>query len=146
MKFSLKHTTYNILICLKSLKFSYINSLYKKEYYLIKKIYNFERLALISIILKLHNVLYHKFRIEYILKNYTLNKQREKNNVLFKYLQSYRYISKKQNNFYFNISTNINTKTTSPLNLIGLQSLYITYKILQSKHTIYICSKINQIS
>ena len=146
MKFSLKHTTYNIVTCLKSLKFSYVNLLYKRQYYLIKIIYNFEKLTLISIVLKLHNMLYHKFRIEYILKNYASNKQREKDSLLSKYLQSYRYLSKKRNNFYFNVSTNINKKITSPLNLIGIQSLYITYKVLQSKHPIYIYNKINQIS
>ena len=146
MRFSLKHITYNIITCLKSLKFSYINSLYKEQYYSIKKIYNFKKLILMSIMLKSHNMLYHKFKIKYILKDYASNKQKEKDSVISKYLQSYRYLSKKQNNFYFNISNNINKKIASPLNLISLQSLYITYKILQSKHPIYICNKISQIS
>jgi hypothetical protein len=146
MKFSLAHATYNILTCLRSLKFSYINSLYKRPYYLIQKIYSFEKSTLINIILKLNNKRYHKLKIEYILTNYASNKQLKIEYLLSKYLQSYKYFLRKQNNFYFNVSTNINQKTTSPLHLTGLQSLYITYKILQSKHPIYIYHKINRIS
>ncbi len=146
MKFSLKHTTYNILACLRSLKFSYIKSLYKKRLLLLKQEYNSEVLILIKLILKLHSLLYFKFKIEDLLKNYASNQQIKKDSLLSKYLQSYIYLSKKQNNFYFNFSINKSKKITLPLSLIGLKSLYITYKLLQSKHPIYIYYRINQIS
>lgn len=146
MKFSIAHTTYNVLTCLRSLKFSYINSLYQRPYCLIKQIYSFEKSTLISVILKLNNKLYHSLKIEHIFTNYASNKQLKIQYLLSKYLQSYKYFLRKQNNFYFNVSTNINQKTTSPLHLIGLQSLYITYKILRSKHPIYIYHKISKIS
>ena len=146
MKFLLTHTTYNIITFLKSLKFSYINSLYTRPCYLIKNTDNLRKLTVINVILKLSKMLYRRLKIEYILEYYASNKQLKIENLLSKYLQSYEYFLRKENNFYFNISTNITQIITSPLHLIGLQSLYITYKILQSKHPIYIFYKINKIS
>ena len=146
MKCLLIHTTYNIITCLKSLKVSYISSLYKRPCYLMKNIYNLEQLTTISIILKLNSMLYHKLKIEYILKHYASNKQLKIDSLLSKYLQSYKYFLRKHKNFYLNVSTDITQKITEPLHLIGLQSLYITYKILQSRHPIYIFHKINKIS
>lgn len=146
MKFSLKHTTYNIMACLRSLKFSYIKSLDKRQLFLIKQKYNSEVLILINLILKLHNLLHFKFKIEYLLKKYTSNQQLEKDSLISKYLQSYKNLSKKQNNFHFNFCINKSKKITLPLSLIGLKYLYVTYKILQSKHPIYIYYRIEQIS
>lgn len=135
MPLSLKHNTYNAITCLRSLKNSYSKLEYKEQLFSKNKIYKIEVLTLISIILKLHRILYRKFNITNLLEYHTVN---QKNSVLSKYIQSYIYMSSKQNNFTINLYKNMEI----PLNLIELNSLYINYKLLRSKNPVYVYHKI----
>lgn len=135
MQLSLKHNTYNSITCLRSLKNSYSKLEYKEQLFSKNKMYKIELLTLISIILKSQRILCRKFNITNLLEYHTVN---QKKSVLSKYIQSYTYMSSKQNNFTINLYKN----KEIPLNLMELNSLYINYKLLRSKNPVYIYHKI----
>ena len=141
---SLKHTIYNTITCLRSLKLTYVNTLQKPTLCLTNKQRETERFNSIRLILNSKNILQIDSRIEQVLIDYAfpLNKSVKNFPIFSKYLQSYLYTYKKQKNLYLKVYIHREKNTKYTMNIISLNGLYIIYKLMKSNHPIYIYNQI----
>lgn len=141
---SLKHTIYNLITCLRSLKLTYVDTLQKRQLYSTNKQKKTEKFNLIRLALNSKNILQIDSTIEYILINYTLSlsKTVKDYSIFFKYLQSYSYTYKQQKNLYLKVYINQKKNREYPIRIINLNIVYIIYKLMKSKHPIYIYNQI----
>ena len=141
---SLKHTIYNLVTCLRSLKLTYISTLQKQQLYSTNKQQRTERFNLIRLVLNSKKILQIESEIEYILINYafSLNKSIKNYSIFSKYLQSYLYTYKQQNSLYLKVYMNKEKNREYPIKVINLNIVYIIYRLIKSKHPLYIYNQI----
>ena len=141
---SLKHTIYNIITCLKSLKLTYVNALQRPTLYSTNRQQETERFNSIRLILNSKNTLQIDSRIEHTLIDYAfpLNKSVKNFPIFSKYLHSYLYTYKKQKDLYLKVYINKEKNTEYTVNIVSLNGLYIIYKLMKSNHPIYIYNQI----
>ena len=141
---SLKHTIYNLITCLRSLKLTYTNTLQKQQLYPTNKQQQTEQFNLIHLILNSKRILQIDTRIACILINYAfpLNKPAEDHLTFSKYFQSYLYTYKQKKHLYLKVYMHKETKIEYPISVISLNAVYIIYKLIRSKHPIYIYNQI----
>lgn len=131
---SLKHTVYNLIIYLRSLKLTYINisTLRKQLLYSTNKQQKTEIFNYIYLALNSKKILQINSRIKYILINYTFSK----------HFQAYLYTYKRQKKLYVKVWMNKKTNIKYPISIISLNIVYVIYKLINSKHPIYIYNQI----
>lgn len=141
---SLKHTIYNLITCLRSLKLTYVSILQKRQLYSTNKKKKTERFNLIRLALNSKKILKVDSKIDCILINHTfaLNKSIKNYSIFSKYLQSYLYTYKKQKSLYLKVYINKDKDREYPLKVISLNIVYVIYKLMKSKHPIYIYNQI----
>ena len=143
---SLKHTIYNLITYLRSLKLTYINisTLQKQLLYSTNKQQKTEIFDYICLTLNSKKILQINSKIEYILVSYTcsLNKSIKDYSTFSKYFQSYLYTYKQQKKLYLKVCMNKKTNIEYPINVISLNIVYIIHKLINSKHPIYIYNQI----
>lgn len=141
---SLKHTIYNLITYLRSLKLTYVSILQKQQLYSTNKQKKTERFNLILLALNSKKILQVDSKIECILINHTfsLNKSRKNYSIFSKYFQSHLYTYKQQKNLYLKVYINKEKNREDPLKVISLNIVYVIYKLIKSKHPIYIYNQI----
>lgn len=139
-----KHTIYNLITYLRSLKLTYINTLQKQQRYSTNKQQKTEIFNYICLALNSKKILQINSRIKCILISYTcsLNKSIKNYSIFSKYFQSYLYTYKQQKKLYLKVYMNKKTNIEYPISLISLNIIYIIYKLINSKHPIYIYNQI----
>ena len=141
---SLQHTIYTLEKCLRSLKLTYTSTPEKLLLYLTNKQQETRKFNSIHLILNSKKSSQIDSKIEYILTNYAfpLNKSINNAPIFSKYLQSYLYTSKQQKNLCLKIYINEKTNKAYSLNIINLNIIYIIYRLMKSKHPIYIYNQV----
>ena len=141
---ALKHTFYNLIICLKSLKLTYVSVLQKQPLDSANKKKRTERFNPIRLAINSKKILPIDSRIESILMNYACypNKPIKNSFIFSKYLQSYLYTQKQQKNLYFKVYIDREKNRKYPIKVINLNIVYIIYRLMKSKHPIYIYNQI----
>ena len=139
-----KHTIYHLITYLRSLKLTYINTLQKQQLYSTNKQQKTEIFNYICLALNSKRVLQIDSKIECILISYTcsLNKSIKNNSIFSKYFQSYLYTYKQQKKLYLKVYMDKKTKIKYPISVISLNVIYIIYKLINSKHPVYIYNQI----
>ena len=141
---SLKHTIYNLITCSKSLKLTYIHTLQQQKLYSTNKRKSTQIFNFIHLILNSKNILQINSRAECILMHYAfpLNKSIKNLPIFSKYFQSYLYTYKKQRSLYLKVYLYQAKNIEYPINVVSLNTIYIIYRIMKSKHPIYIYNQI----
>ena len=141
---SLKHTIYNLIICLRSLKLTYVNTLQKQQLYLTNKQQKTEKFNLIRLILNSKKILQVDSSIKCLLINYAFPLSKSIKNCpnFSKYFQSYLYTYKQKKSLYLKVYVHKETKIEYPISVISLNVVYIIYRLMRSKHPIYIYNQI----
>ena len=141
---SLKHTIYNLITYSRSIKLTYINTLQQQKLYSTNKRKNTKRFNFIHLILNSKKILQIDSRVACILIHYAFNLNKSiKHFLLFsKYFQSYVHTYEKQKSLYLKVYIYQTKNIKYPINVISLNTVYIIYKLMKSKHPIYIYNQI----
>ena len=132
---SLKHTIYNFITYLRSIKLTYTRTLQKQQTYSTNKRQKTERFNFISLALNSKKILKQDLTIERTLANYVFsaNKSVKNHSIFSKYLQSSLYTYKQQKSLYLKIYIDKKTETKYPISIISLNIVYIVYRLMISK-------------